>query len=259
MNGEKTIGIIAGAGPYAGLDLLTKILSQTDASRDQDHLTIMSLSGPGQIPDRTAYLLGDASTNPAEAIADQILLLEASGADIIGIPCNTAHAPPIFDTLRERLDQMGSSVLLLHMVQEVAHYLGQRHPLLARVGVLSTTGTYLARIYPENLSGFGLTVLVPDERTQTEEVHPAIYDPHYGIKASGRGTSRALEKLSTAARRLREQGAEAVILGCTEIPLAVQGSSLEGMPVVDATLVLARALVRAAAPEKLKRLDPSQT
>ena len=59
------IGIVGGVGPYAGLDLQQKILEQTKATADQDHLGIISWSEPGIIPDRTAFLLGETPLNPA--------------------------------------------------------------------------------------------------------------------------------------------------------------------------------------------------
>ena len=64
MTTEKIIGIVGGAGPFAGLDLQAKILNQTVAGRDQDHLTIITLSQPNQLPDRTDYLLGNVPERP---------------------------------------------------------------------------------------------------------------------------------------------------------------------------------------------------
>ena len=60
------IGIVGGVGPLAGLDLQAKIVAQTIAGRDQDHLPVVSLSWPGPIPDRTEYLLGRVAENPAQ-------------------------------------------------------------------------------------------------------------------------------------------------------------------------------------------------
>lgn len=257
MSGERSIGIVAGAGPFAGLDLLSKILDQTMAATDQEHLTIASLSKPNQIPDRTEYLLGARSINPADAIADQILGLEKIGAQVIGIPCNTAHAPAIFDIVIQRLGAADSKVLLLHMIEEVALFLMRNHCGVKNVGVLSTTGTFRAGIYPAALAKHGYRVLVPDESIQEQVVHPAIYDPGHGIKACGRATPEAIERLFEAARHLHSKGAEALILGCTEIPLAIEGPLLHGMTVIDPTLVLARALIHASNPRKLKPLYPA--
>jgi len=252
---EKTIGIVAGAGPFAGLDLYKKILDQTAANRDQDHLTIISLSKPADIQDRTQYLLGQITINPAQAIVQQVRLLETAGAKVAAIPCNTAHAAPIFDAILEGLAKGGSQILFLNMIAEVARFLGNYHPHIRRVGVLATIGTYRARLYPYYLEPAGLEVIIPEASMQESLVHPAIYDPVYGIKACGTATQKAMDNLKISGKYLRQAGAEAVILGCTELPLAFTGRYMEGMLLIDPTFVLARALIREANPAKLKPLD----
>jgi aspartate racemase len=252
---EKTIGVVAGAGPFAGLDLLAKILDQTEASRDQDHLTIISLSKPAHLPDRTGYLLGQTSENPAPAIVEQLLQLESAGAQVAGIPCNTAHAAPIFDMVREGLSRSGSQIHFLNMIEEVALFLQQCHPETKRVGLLATVGTYKTNLYPSYLEPSGIEVLTPDDDAKMSLVHPAIYDTSYGIKACGIATQQAVDDLWASGRQLLGAGAEAIILGCTEIPIAITEKEMDGMVVIDPTLILARALIREANPSKLKRLD----
>lgn len=254
-SGEKIVGIIAGAGPFAGLDLLGKILNQTVARKDQDHLAIVALSQPGQLADRTEYLLGQTDVNPAYAIVHQALRLERLGASLIAIPCNTAHAPPIFDVILKELHAAGSSVQFLHMVREVGAFLQRQYALARRVGVLSTTGTYRANIYQAALVPAGFQVVAPEEDFQERVVHAAVYDPLYGIKATGQVTATARNNLLAGVSHLRGQGAEAIILGCTEMPLAITESQIDGMMVIDPTLILARALIREANPAKLKSLD----
>lgn len=246
------IGVVAGTGPFAGLDLLNKIMTQTVAQRDQDHLAVASLSQPADIPDRTAFLLGQTDVNPAGPISRQLLLLEKMGATVAGIPCNTAHAPRIFDAIRARLVAAGSRLQLLHMIAEVGEELRRSWPAVQRVGVLSTLGTAAARVYPLVLEPLGYTVLAP-ERALATAVHAAIYDDDYGIKACGRATPRARATLLEGVAALREAGAQAVILGCTEIPLALPEADTEGLPLLDTSLILARALIRA---EDAARLRP---
>ncbi|MBK8988332.1 MAG: amino acid racemase [Chloroflexi bacterium] len=246
MVGDKPIGIVAGVGPFAGLDLLGKILAETAVHRDQDHLPIYSLSQPDEILDRTEYLLGIVAENPAYAIAGQLQKLAAMGAQVAGIPCNTAHAAPIFDVIMAELRAANCQIHLLHMIREVGRHLRDNHPAIQTVGVLSTTGTYRAQIYPQMLGEVGFIVLAPDEAMQAAQIHPAIYDPVYGIKATGAPTNQARAQLMAGARALRQQGAEAVILGCTEIPLAIETAQIHDMIAIDPTRILARALIREA-------------
>jgi aspartate racemase len=246
------IGIVGGVGPYAGLDLARKIFDQTIASRDQDHLPVALLSAPGEISDRTEFLLGKTETNPAHALAYIVLKLERMGASVVGIPCNTAHAPPIFDIIAGELETAGCKVKLVHMIEEVAGFVRRRHPRIETVGVLSTTGTYKSGVYPEIIEREGLKVVQPDENLQ-EDIHAAIYDPEYGIKArSNPVTEEARDKLLVGVAALRRDGAGAIILGCTEIPIAIGERTIGDTPIIDPTLVLARALIKSVAPDKLK-------
>lgn len=244
------IGIVGGVGPLAGLDLQAKIVAQTIAGRDQDHLPVVSLSWPGSIPDRTEYLLGRVAQNPAIPILEQLRLLAAMGATVAAIPCNTAHAPAIFDVIRAGVAGFAPPLRLLHMLDETAGHLAARHPDLRTVGVLSTTGTWRVRLYPQLLAARGLRVVAPDAPLQ-ETIHAAIYDPAHGIKSAGRVTTRARADLERGIVALRAQGAEAVVLGCTELPLAFPEGDYGGLPLIDPTWVLARALIREIAPNQL--------
>ncbi len=249
---SAVIGIVGGVGPWAGLDLQRKILEQTVAAADQEHLPVISVSWPGPIPDRTEYLLGHVPDNPAYPILEQLRLLAEAGATVAGIPCNTAHAPAIFDVIRAGVAKFERPLRLLHLIEETAAHLAAHHPALRTVGVLSTTGTWRARLYPTALESLGYQVVVPDERLQTEMIHPAIYDPGYGIKAAGQVTVQARLNLEQGIAYLRERGAAVIILGCTEIPLAFTARGYDGLPLIDPTLILARALIREVDPGRLK-------
>jgi aspartate racemase len=248
----KTIGVVAGAGPYAGLDLLKKIFEQTLAVGDADHLDVIGWFGSASLPDRTAFLLDNRLPNPGIAIARQVLDLEAAGAHLAAIPCNTAHAPLIFEYMRAELAAAGTKVHFIHMLDETVSHIRRYYSEISRIGVLSTTGTYRTGLYPLYLQKAGLQALAPDEDIQLELVHPAIYDPQYGIKANGSGTQRSRQDLTRAVEHLVEKGAQAVILGCTELPLALSEKAIGSTSLLDPAFILARALIREAAPEKLK-------
>lgn len=255
------IGIVGGVGPFAGLDLTSKIFSQTAAQRDQDHLPLALLSVPSRIDDRTEFLLGKTPLNPAHAVSDLILKLEQLGATVVGIPCNTMHAPGIFDVLKENLLRQQSAIRVLHMVEEVVGFIHQYHPTMKKIGVLSTTGTWKTGLYYNVLQKKGFNPVALDEALQ-HEVHDAIYNEQYGIKAqSNPVTGRAKELLTKGLRQLRDKGAEGIILGCTEIPYALTSHSMEGVPLFDVNLILARSLIAHSYPDKLKPLaqGPAQS
>lgn len=251
--GDPMIGVVGGMGPYAGLELVRRILSNTRADRDQDHLPVVMLSAPSEIEDRTRFLLGKSKSNPGHAIARIILDLEAVGASIIGIPCNTAHAPPIFQAMTTKLEIAGSGARTVNMVEELGAQLLRMRPQPRRVGLLATTGTVSSGVYEELLGRGGAEVLAPPPRIQSR-LHRAISDPRYGIKARpSPPTARAMRDVHAAATWLADRRAQVLILGCTELPLAVTDRELAGIPVVDPMTALARALVRAAAPDRLRR------
>ena len=249
MDSEKIIGIVGGLGPYAGLDLTRKIFDQTRANTDQEHLSVALLSIPQQIEDRTSFLLNETNVNPADAIFTIIRKLEQIGADIVGIACNTAHTPEIFDVILEKLSQADSGVRLINMIKEVAAYIRRIYPAVRDIGVLSTSGTYKTSLYPNIFEPEGFNVIMPDQALQDGVVNKAIYE----IKAqSNPVTEAAKEQVLAGIEHLQKKGAQAIVLGCTELSLAVGAEQIGETLIIDPTLILARALIRAAAPHKLK-------
>ncbi len=248
---KKLIGIVGGMGPMAGVDLSKKIINQTIATKDQDHLPQILYSRPQNITDRTAFILGDVTENPAYSIFSILRKLESLGVTVAGMACNSAHAPRIFDVIVECLNNSKSKLILLNMVEEVAKVIKKQFSSLNRVGVLATKGTVKANQY-RLLEKFGLKVLYPTEAVQ-EKVHQAIYHPAYGIKSvSGSITIKARQDLEQAASSLIQKKAEIIVLGCTELPLAFKTNNFRGIPLIDSNLVLARALIHAVDPSKLK-------
>ncbi len=243
----KVIGIVGGIGSYAGIDLIKKIYDNTEVTKDQDHLPVAMLSFPDKVLDRTEFLLGKVNENPGLAIAEIITKLSDTGAEVIGIPCNTAHSPKILDVV---LKNIPSSVKLLHIVEVTGRFFKKNYPEIKKVGILSTNGTYTTQIYPKVLAKFGVNAFHPSKEFQEKLVHPAIYNTKYGVKAfSNPVKKKAIKKLMKAAKYLINQGAEAIILACTEIPLAIRKKTIEDVMVIDATEVLAKALIR----ESIKR------
>lgn len=252
MKTEKMIGIVGGVGPYAGLDLIKKIFDNTLAEKDQEHLSTMLISAPVEIEDRTSFLLGNSSINPGHAIASIIERLERSGAELIGIPCNTAHAPEILGAAKEELEKKGSKAKILHMIHEVANHIKANGQAGKKIGLLCTIGLAGTGLYQKALEKAGLFPVMPDKNIQ-DEVQDSIYNPSYGLKAKSNPVApQAVEILKKAIGNLKGKGVKTVILGCTELPLAFQDKEENGVKLIDSTLILARALVREAAPHKLK-------
>ena len=151
------------------------------------------------------------------------------------------------------LHEASPKTRFVHMIDSVVAFIRESLPHARKIGVLSTKGTYATGLYQDALSAAGFVPLFPDEEGR-ERVQQAISNTAYGIKAqSNPVTPEARGALLAEAEKLVEQGADAVILGCTEIPLALTEPDLRGVPLLDATKVLARALIIAFAPERLKK------
>ena len=255
MINPSIIGVVGGVGPYAGIDLVRKIFDQTVAENDQQHLSVAMLSIPSRIEPRTDFLLGEIDTNPAAAVADIICQLEQLGVGVIGIPCNTMFAPPIFEVIIQKLKAAGCDLEPVHMIKNTAAFMGDFYPAIRKVGLLCTRGTYLSNIYQDCLEPAGLEVLLPDETAREELVHNSILDQDYGIKAhSNPVTDRARDQLLQVISDLEAKGAQAVVLGCTELPLAITETKIGSAIMIDPTMLLARKLISLVAPGQLKSL-----
>ena len=255
----RTIGIVGGLGPYAGYDLVRKIFRWTKASKDQDHLPIMLHSFPGWIPERPAYLLGQTKENPGEDIGGIMVQLAENGAGVIGMPCNTAHSPRILNVALERLRQTGRDVTFVSIIESAVNHVRTLCPNGGRIGLMGTVATLQTRLYQDALEKAGLEPVLPDD-DECALVQRAISDPEFGVKAFSDPVSAKARPilLATAGRLVEKKKVSVILLGCTEIPVAVTESELWNIPVVDATSVLARELIRASCPERLKEASTLQ-
>jgi aspartate racemase len=165
------------------------------------------------------------------------------------LPCNTAHAKPIFNEIIERIPK---EVKLVHMINEVSKFIKNKYPSMENVGILSTMGTSISHVYPDCFSQYGLNGIQVSEEIQKNYISPAIYSQDYGIKAqSNPVTAQAKKELLKGIDYLDKEGAEIIIMGCTEIPLAIKDNKINGKPLIDSTKILARALILKSSPEKL--------
>ncbi|MBI3576685.1 amino acid racemase [Candidatus Gottesmanbacteria bacterium] len=230
----KTIGIIGGVGPEATLDLYRWIVKLTPAKKDQDHIPTLIYSLP-QIPDRTQALLYGGE-DPVPHMVKAAKVLEKGGADFLIIPCNTAHA------YIERL-QKQVKIPIMNMIEEAAKYVKTTIPEVKRVGLLATTGTIRTRIYHDTFSRYGLEIIVPTVSIQERKIMEAIYGPQ-GIKAGfTQGNPEVL--LRSAAEDLIKRGVTMIIMGCTEIPLALSETDLI-CSLINPTQILAQSVVARA-------------
>lgn len=254
----KIIGIVGGVGPYAGLDLNKKVFDNMKTNgTDQDFLDVFLLSRSSDIPDRTMYLENKIDTNPALGLFRSICKLEQIGASVIAIPCNTAHSPKIYNKVLELMDEKKCGAKLLHIVKETHIFLEKNFQKNDKIGLLGTLGTYKTKLYEDYFKQKGRFELINPSEDGKENSHKAIYSLDFGVKAfSSPVTKKAKTMFENEIDKLKSKGAKAVILGCTEIPLAfLEEQEYNDITLIDPTNILARALIREADIEHLKDAD----
>ena len=197
------------------------IIRMTDVQKDQDHLEMVIYNCPS-IPDRTRYILTGEGVNPAEKMIEIGKKLDFEQVDCIAIPCITACF------FHEQLTR-GIKTPILHLIREITQYLKQHN--YHSVGIMATDGTIQSRIFQQELEQNHIEAITPEEREQ-KMVMSLIYED---VKAN---RPARMEEFRTVETALRDQGAEVIILGCTELSVIKRDNQI-GPGFLDAMEVLA--------------------
>ncbi|MCR4437332.1 MAG: amino acid racemase [Eubacteriales bacterium] len=222
----KTIGILGGMGPLATVDLFKKIIMNAAAAGDNDHIPIL-IDNNTRIPDRTAYLLHHGK-DPLPELVKSAVRLEMMGADVLVMPCNTAHF-----FINELIKYV--SIPFLNMLEETAKEIKAGRPALKEVGLLATEGTYRSGIYESVFHKYDLNVIIPDQAGQQD-----IMQLIYSVKS---GTKIELDRFKEILKALRNNFSGPFVLGCTELPVAFRMYGIRE-DIVDPTNILARSALR---------------
>ncbi len=221
----KTLGVLGGMGPAATLDFLVKLHAATPATRDEEHLRVISDSDP-RVPGRNAALSGDGPS-PGPALAAMARRLEVAGAELLAMPCNAAHgwsgeiAAAVSVPFVSMIDAAADAALAT----------GAK-----TVGVLAAAATLQSGLYHRALAARGLAVVA----APAEAIMPLIMRVKSGDTGADVGAAMA-----ALAADLAGQGADVVLMACTEVPLVLDQPQV-AVPLVDATAALVQAVLRAA-------------
>ncbi|MCD4771582.1 amino acid racemase [archaeon] len=205
----KIVGIVGGVGPEASNKFCELLIKNTPARKDQDNIPFLHFCNP-QIPDRTDYIVG-VGEDPVGELIETSRALENAGADFLVIPCNTAHY--FLSQVQEEV-----SVPIVDMTKVLVKSVLSKCPPIRKIGLLATTGSIRGEIYQDYFSSVGVEVVLLDDEDQEKLVMDAIYGEN-GVKAGKKNFPR--KKLKEAVDKLVDMGAEAIVLGCTEIPLVL--------------------------------------
>ncbi|MGQ9726298.1 MAG: aspartate/glutamate racemase family protein [Candidatus Bathycorpusculaceae bacterium] len=227
---EKVIGILGGMGPEATADLFMRIIRETPAKKDQEHLRVIIDNNP-KILDRTAAILGEGAS-PLPEMVKTAKNLEKAGANFIIMPCITAHY--YYEELRRSV-----KIPILNMVELTAQTISKIFPKAKKAGLLGTTGTVKGKLYDKYLNKFNIEMVYPSDTFQ-KKIMEAIYD----YMKTGK-IQEGKKIVVDVANHLIELGAELIICGCTETSLVLKDGDLT-KPVVDPMQILAKTAVMIA-------------
>lgn len=216
---QLTLGVLGGMGPAATLEFLARLQAYTPAERDQDHIRVIVDINP-KAPDRNV-----PGSGAGNVLAEMAGALHGAGAEVLAMPCNTAHA-------HADLIQRASGLPLIDMIDLGAEAASQSGAI--RAGVLGTKGAL--KLYREYLAARGMgLVSLPPERQE------AFMVTLYRIKAGDLGDDVTRE-MKGYAEELRKLGAEVLIAGCTEVPLVLEDEHVK-LELIDPGDLLARRCV----------------
>jgi len=224
----KRLGILGGMGPAASAEYVTRLIKQTPAACDQEHIPFVLWNEP-RTPDRSTSIR-NGDNKPLLYLLQGIQVLKAVGCDRIVIPCNTAHY--WFD------DMVKMGVPIIHIVDSIADELRALDIKNTTIGIMGTQGTIEHGLYQTRLAQQGWTCIVPDPAEMELSVQPAIDL----IKAGKIAESQVL--LMKVIHSLIGRGARAIVLGCTELPLSISITKEQGVPIVNSIDSLVKAAIK---------------
>jgi len=224
----KKLGILGGMGPAASAEFINRLIAQTPASCDQEHIPFVLWSDP-RIPDRSTSLR-NGDNLPLSWLLEGIQGLKNAGCNCIVIPCNTAHF--WFDEMKKRASWNSK---IIHIVDSVADALRDVNVTNSTIGIIGTQATIELGLYQYMLNKLGWNCITPTKEEMNTLVQPAINL----IKANNIEAAQPL--IMNVVNRLIDSGAKAVVLGCTELPLAVKQTEAQGIPLINSIDSLVKA------------------
>jgi aspartate racemase len=224
----KRLGVLGGMGPAASAEFYRRLTDLTPANNDQEHIPCVIWSDP-TVPDRSTSLI-NRNDLPWDKLKLGIQGLKNAGCDQIVIPCNTAHF------WYDRLVRLG--VPIIHIIDSVVDELRSQGVNSGTIGIVGTVSTMRLGLYQHHLRKLGYSCVTPGAHDMDNLVQPAI---DY-IKANK--LSEAHDLLMQVIDNLHSWNVNAIVLGCTEIPLAIKDSQSRGKPLVNSIDSLVKSAIK---------------
>ena len=227
----KRLGVLGGMGPAASAEFMVRLVAQTPAKKDQDHIPTILWSDTA-VPDRSTSMR-NGDNKPLPYLLSGIQGLVSAGCNLIVIPCNTAHL-----WFKEMEKQASWHARIVHIVDSVADALRDANVIDSKIGVMGTQATVELGLYQYRLNKLGWECIVPSKEEMDTLVQPAIDL----IKANQIESAHPM--LMTVINSLIDRGATAVVLGCTEIPLSIREDTVQDTPIINSIDSLVKSAIR---------------
>lgn len=220
------LGILGGMGPMAGVEFQKRIIEKMPAKGDNDHIKMICFTNP-KIKDRSFSL--KKGVDFSEEVIKSLNLLSSFGVNVGVITCNTAHAS--FEKINSQV-----KFPLLNIIETTVNFLLRKFPAVGIVGLLATDGTIQSGLYENLLSKNKIDLITPSKNSQKQLMN-IIYGKS-GVKSGCINSNKV--KLKKIIKELEDDGADVIILGCTELSLL----GVEGKFIVDPLDVVADLIVK---------------
>ena len=224
---EKILGVLGGMGPAASAEFLKILAEKYPAEKDQDHPVVYMISDP-KIPDRGSAIEGNGE-DPSPYLINDLEKLIGWGAELLAVPCNTAHY--FIDRFRDRI-----GVPIVHIIEATVEASMKKSPKGA--WMISTMGTARSGLYQKAAADRGYRLMIPPEDVR-KEIQKAIVFVKSGKMEDA---ARAIERV---AAKLWEIEDLPIVTACTELPLAYDASDLPTEKNISSLDALAEACIRA--------------
>jgi len=212
---EKVVGVLGGMGPWATWAFCQKLSALTPAKKDWEQLRIL-VDCNVKIPSRTRHILYKEES-PIEGMVESIEKLRQQGADIIAVPCNSAHY--FYNAVDAQI-----SVPWIHMIEVTAKAIQGvfRRPLVIGGYITTNKRTYdpyvANAVYPQG------------------EDEGKVYGIIEALKQLGKPSASVMEDANELVERYKQShSVDGLILACTELTLAINGEIFAGVPVIDSS------------------------
>lgn len=228
---KNSVGVIGGLGPLATSYFMTLVINNTKAEKDQDHIDMVVLNHATTF-DRTDYIMGVSSNNPAKTLIEDAKLLQSIGCKFLVMPCNTAHY--FYDEITKNVD-----IDFLNIVECSINKIKIEN---AKVGVMATDGTLKAKTYQNAIESKKMKYFTPSDYIQ-KKIMDFIYN---GVK-KGKKVSR--DNFMSVINYFFENGCDYIIVGCTELSVIYTDLKIKDNRIIDSLTILAKETIKKSGKE----------